>query len=291
MNVSSLVTETFITETWLRQSFGLVHGSEIALPNGSKLTPSASQLLSERQIRITYSADKDRTSATQDKQGGVTKEVTQAATNDTEQRVNPLTGGNKQPLNNCAVCNSHVEQKTELLTLLDDKQLVPKTHPRIGLRGKLDTLIAHTIVVQTQFEPKQKCPLLHQSLADLRSYMGNVLRSEVTEEPLLPISMGEMDAETLHAVSHQPLKYLGQDHIVPQLCHGENVALLNVLRAVVREAELAAIRAFVSDSYQLTRSDIVQGLNRLSSALYVLMLMTLVSEATASQSVDRVELL
>tara|TARA_R110000868_G_scaffold411749_1_gene708668 strand:+ start:18355 stop:19197 length:843 start_codon:yes stop_codon:yes gene_type:complete len=280
MNMPSFITETFITETWLRQAFGLEHGSEVALPNGCKFTPSASQLLSERQIRIKYTVAEGRISAKQE-----------GATDITGQRVNPLTGGNKQPLNNCALCNSHVEKKTELLTLLDDKQLVLKTHPRIGLRGKLDTLIAHTIVVQTQFEPEKKHPLLHQSLAELRSYMGKVLRSEVTEEPLLPISMGEMDAEILHAVSHQPLKYLGHDHIVPELSHGKNVALLNVLRAVVRETELEAIRAFVTDSYLLTRDDIVQGLNRLSSALYVLMLMTVVSESTSSKPIDRVRVL
>lgn len=271
---------SFITETWLRQGFDLAHGSEVVLPNGCKFTPSASQLLSERQIRIKYTVDEGHISAKQEK-----------ATAVNVQRVNPLTGGNKQPLNNCVLCNSHVEKKTELLTLLDDKQLVPKTHPRIALRGKLDTLIAHTIVVQTQFEPENKYPLLHQSLAELRSYMGKVLRSEVTEEPLLSISMGEMDAEILHAVSHQPLKYLGHDHIVPELSHGANVALLNVLRAVARETELEAIRAFVNDGYLLTRSDIVQGLNRLSSAFYVLMLMTVVSESNTSKSNDRVQLL
>ncbi|GAA4082134.1 ethanolamine utilization cob(I)yrinic acid a,c-diamide adenosyltransferase EutT [Zhongshania borealis] len=273
---------SFITETWLRQTFGLAHGSEVALPNGCKFTPSASQLLSERKIRIQYTTDENRVFAEQE----AAEEIDAAVL-----RVNPLTGGNRRPLNNCVLCNNHVEQKTELLTLLDDKQLVPKTHPRIGLRGKLDTLIAHTIVVQTQFEPEKKHPLLHQSLADLRSYMGKVLRSEVTEEPLLPISMGEMDAETLHAVSHQPLKYLGHDHLVPELSHGKNVALINLLRAVVREAELDAVRTFVNDSYLLTRGDIVQGLNRLSSALYVLMLMTFVSESTTSKSKDKVRLL
>jgi ethanolamine utilization cobalamin adenosyltransferase len=117
--------------------------------------------------------------------------------------------------------------------------------------------------------------------------MGSILRCEVSGEPLLPISMGEMDDETLHAVSHQPLKYLGHDHIVPEAGHGENVAQLNLLRALAREAELEAVRAFVTDSYQLSRGDIVHGLNRLSSALYVLLLMTLVSEADTGKPVER----
>ncbi len=257
----------FITETELRQDFGLAHGSEVHLPGGSRLTPSAAQLLAERKIRIKYI----------DPEGRVfIKE------NDTEesagQRVHPLTGGNRRPANTCALCHSHVTKKTELLTLLDDEQLVPKTHPRISLRGKLDTLIAQAIVIQTQFDASGS-PLLSRSLADLRSYMGNILRCEVTGDELLPISMGEMDDPTLHAVSHEPLKYLGHDHIVPEVGHGSKVALLNLLRALVREAELEAARAFSTDTYEVSRSDILQGLNRLSSALYVLMIMTLVSEA------------
>ncbi len=268
----------FITETWLRQEFGLAHGSEVHLPNGCKLTPSASQLLAERQIRIKYIDDEGRVFINEQQQDDADAPARQ---------VHPLTGGNQRPGNSCALCNSHVEKKTELLTLLDDQQLVPKTHPRIRLRGKLDTLIAHTIIVQTQFEEVIKCALLRKSLADLRSFMGNVLRCEVTGEALLPISMGEMDDPTLHTVSHQPLKYLGHDHIVPEVKHGATVASLNLLRALVREAELEAAQAFVTEGYKLTRIDIVQGLNRLSSALYVLMLMTLVSESNAGKPNDR----
>ncbi|MCL1485591.1 MAG: hypothetical protein MH208_15505 [Marinobacter sp.] len=73
----------------------------------------------------------------------------------------------------CATALSNT--KTELLTLLDNEQLVPKTHPRIALRGKLDTLISQTVWVQTQFAPSfEKYPMLPHALADLRSFMGNL---------------------------------------------------------------------------------------------------------------------
>lgn len=260
---------TFITESWLRQEFGLAHGSEIHLPYNAKLTPSASQLLNERKIRIKYI----------DEDGQVYIEEEPIKNEPHLTSVHPLTGGNQRPENQCAVCSSEVAQKTELLTLLDDKLLVPKTHPRISFRGKLDTLIAQTIVVQTQFDPVKKYPLLHKLLADLRSYMGNILRCEVTGLVLSTLNMGDLDEDTIHSMSHQPLKYLGHDHIVPEQGHGNNVALLNLLRALVREAELESIKAFITNTFELTRLDIVQGLNRLSSALYVLMLLTVLSES------------
>lgn len=273
---------SFITETWLRQEFGLAHGSEIHLPAHSRLTPSAAQLLAERKIRTRYTDEEGRVYLAEDPKGE------QAQTQKNTTRVHPLTSANTRPESNCAVCSSHVDEKTELLTLLDDKVLVPKTHPRIRLRGKLDTLIAQTVVVQTQFDMVKKYPLLHKLLADLRSYIGNVLRCEVTGEPLLPLSMGELDDKAIHSISHQPLKYLGHDHVLPEQGHGANVALLNLLRALAREVELEACNAFVTDTFELAREDIVQGLNRLSSAFYVLMLITLVSESGSTFSMEKV---
>ncbi|MCL1485590.1 MAG: hypothetical protein MH208_15500 [Marinobacter sp.] len=58
------------------------------------------------------------------------------------------------------------------------------------------------------------------------------MRCEVTGDELTEISMAELDDDTIHRISHQPLKYLGHDHIVPELKHGANVSLLNVLRAL-----------------------------------------------------------
>tara|TARA_R110002096_G_scaffold77358_5_gene182262 strand:+ start:1820 stop:2644 length:825 start_codon:yes stop_codon:yes gene_type:complete len=264
---------SWITETSLRAEHGLAHGSEVHLPEGARLTPSASQLLAERKIRIKYIGDDGRVFLPDEADAGASQKAS----------VHPLTSANARPGNRCAVCHSQVEKKTELLTLLDSEQLVPKTHPRIALRGKLDTLISQTVWVQTQFAVSfEKYPLLRHSLADLRSFMGNLLRSEVTGEVQAEISMGDLNDETIHRISHHPLKYLGHDHIVPELSHGPNISLLNVLRAMVREAEVEACKAFQTDSFNLTRPDIVQGLNRLSSALYVLMLMVLVVETTGS---------
>ncbi|PID44904.1 MAG: ethanolamine utilization cob(I)yrinic acid a,c-diamide adenosyltransferase EutT [Proteobacteria bacterium] len=264
----------FITETQLRHEFNLVHGGEVRLPVGSKLTPSAAQLLSERKIRIKTIDSQGRVFVSDDdsKEGS-------------GHRVNPLTGSNERPANICSLCHSHVDKKTELMTLLDNTNLVPKTHPRISLRGKLDTLIAQCVVAQTEFD-ESNFPVLKKSLADLRSYLGHILRCEVTGDELPPISMGEMDADTIHAVSHKPLKYLGHDHLLPEVTHGKRVALLNLLRALAREAELEAARVFENVDFELSRGDILEGLNRLSSAFYILMIMTLMAEKGDTRLTD-----
>jgi ethanolamine utilization cobalamin adenosyltransferase len=132
-------------------------------------------------------------------------------------------------------------------------------------------------VLQHQLPAVQEFPVVAGYFADLRSFMGRVLRSEVTGEALGDLAMGDMDADTLHKISHNPLKYLQHDHIVPAAEHGLDVALLNRLRAEVREVELLAAEIYLDVSLQLSRTDIVAGLNRLSSAIYVLMMLILVA--------------
>lgn len=77
----------------------------------------------------------------------------------------------------------------------------------------------------------------------------------------------------LHRLSHQPLRYLGHDHLVPEARHGRDVALLNLLRGKVREAEVTAAQVFITPQFAVRRADIMQALNRLSSAVYVMMIL------------------
>lgn len=82
-----------------------------------------------------------------------------------------------------------------------------------------------------------------------------------------------MNAEAIHLVSHDPMKYLSQGRIVPDVALGPNVTLLNWLRAQAREVEAAYVRA------GMEREDILASLNRLSSAIYVLMPLAVVAES------------
>lgn len=159
------------------------------------------------------------------------------------------------------------------LTWLDASTRVPKNHPSLVMRGRLDTLLAHIVLVQTQFDPKDEKPVyLKQCLRELHAWILLTLRGEITGEAVCPGGMGGMNVETLHLVSCEPAKYFGLEHFAADASMGGNVALLNWLRASVREAEVAAV--FCSGN-----TDVICSLNRLSSAVYVLMHLTVAVES------------
>ena len=267
------MSKEVITEEMLRQRFGLGRGSEIHLPMGCTLTPEARALIHERQIRIRFI----------DAQGRLF-----ASPEEAEPR-HPLTGKSqaeekaRPSLRKTGVASEH-------LTHLDAHTLVAKSHPRILLRGKLDTLIALTVLAEHDFDREQHYPWLHAYLADIRSAAGRLLRDEVTGEDSAAVSLGNVDAEMLHAISHNPLRYLGHDHIVPAREHGRNVALLNLLRAQAREVEVEVVRAFTTPEQRITRPALLTAANRLSSALYVLMLLTLLAQKGEKSTLESLAL-
>ncbi len=251
----------FLTEDDLRVRFGLGRGGEIRLSPGERLTPAAWMLVRERRIRVLHVDAHGRVALADE--SGAGKRVAVLRT-DAAGRFGKR----------CSQCGSTVQDKPEGLTHLDGETLVPKTHPRILLRGRLDSAIAALILAQTQYDPQNRLPQeLKSWLADLRSWLGAILRSEVTGEPVSDLGMGDFTFAAIHAMSHNPDKLLGHDHLVPEAAHGPNVALLNFARAQTREVELAA-----ASLEHPPRPDIVRALNRLSSALYVLMLCTRLAE-------------
>jgi ethanolamine utilization cobalamin adenosyltransferase len=243
-----------ITEIWLKEHFGLGRGTEIRLPAGARLTPAAEGLLEERRISVKFIDEAGR--------------IFLGETSGEQKKVDPLTGGGRrQP----------PDKKPDAPTRRDALDPASKNDPRLKLRGKLDSAIAQAVLIQTEFIPLENTmPALW--LGDIRSALGNALKAEVTGERMPPVAMGDMDEETIHAVSHNPLRYLGHEHILPSVEHGPRVARLNLLRAQIREAELYAADVFITRDFTVTRPDIMKGLNRLSSAVYVLMLITCLAE-------------
>ncbi|VTM57956.1 cob(I)yrinic acid a,c-diamide adenosyltransferase [Klebsiella pneumoniae] len=57
-------------------------------------------------------------------------------------------------------------------------------------------------------------------LTDIRSRLGNIMRADALEEPLAAQSIAGFSEAQLHRLSHQPLRYLGHDHLVPEARHG-----------------------------------------------------------------------
>ena len=65
-------------------------------------------------------------------------------------------------------------------------------------------------------------------------------------------------------------------------------ALLNLLRCKIRETETVAAQVFITRSFEVLRPDLLQALNRLSSTVYVMMILSVAKHPlTVSQIQQR----
>lgn len=157
-------------------------------------------------------------------------------------------------------------EKPERMTHLAGNRLVPKTHPRIAFRGKLDTLQGEMILAQVEAGEADR-PELIRDLDELLCLARDVLAAEVTGKPLKPFVLFGCDADEIRRLSHHVDEAFGIPHPVPCCSMGRLAARLNLLRAQSREAELAAEAAFEDGN----RADILLAMNRMSSAIYILL--------------------
>ncbi len=159
-----------------------------------------------------------------------------------------------------------LEEKPEHMTHLNAEVLVPKTHPRIRFRGKMDTLEAELLLCQ---QTKTK---LEKPVGEVLALARQILRCDVLEEPLRQETLCGLTEQEQRRHSHFPQEYYGQSHFMPSVEDGEGVLRLNRARCAAREAELAGVEAFSDRAGNPTRPDILRALNRMSSMLYILMI-------------------
>lgn len=159
-------------------------------------------------------------------------------------------------------------EKPEHMTHLKGNILVPKDHPRIAFRGMIDALEAETLLTQ---RAAADYPKLVAELEEVLSFVRNFIRCDVLDEPLRELNLCDYNAAQLREYSHYPDKHLGQPHFLPS--HTDSPALLavNRLRTLVRQTELSAYAAFQDADGAVTRGDIILGLNRLSSLMWIMM--------------------
>lgn len=182
------------------------------------------------------------------------------------ERIEILPGSQARPERYRLLSGGYAEEKPEHMTHLNGDVLVPKTHPRIRFRGKMDTLEAELIL----------CQLVPGSpegaLGEILDLSRIILRCDVLEEPLRQDTLCGLTQDEQRGRSHMPQDYYGQPHFMPQASDGSVIAGLNRARCFAREAELAAVEAFSDREGNLLREDIPKALNRMSSMLYLLMI-------------------
>ncbi|NYE58485.1 hypothetical protein [Carboxydothermus ferrireducens] len=242
-----------ITEIELRDEFKKRPMEVFEVPENTKLTPAALQFLNERKIKIIWPEEKEKGIANNkipEKAGDVVSQIS-------KNEYVVLETGEK------------LDYKPESMTHLRGRYLVPKNHPRIKFRGKLDSFESLLIYV---IEEAKNCgyKALVNDLWQLLDYAKKIMKAEVQELPLEELDFNGMTEAEIRARSHNPRKYYHIDHLIPSPGQGRMMALLNLLRTNCRELELAAVDAFLNQND--FREDILQSLNRMSSLIYVIML-------------------
>ena len=214
----------------------------VVVRQGEVLTPGARDYLQEHRIQVVYP------------QGRETGE-----------------GGHAAPAKYRTLFGAALNEKPEHMTHLKENILVFKDHPRIAFRGWIDLLEAQTLLAQRE-AAQGGWPRLAEELGQVLEFVRRYIRFDVLGEKLENLTLCGMDAGQLREYSHYPEKHFGQGHFLP--AHTDSPALLavNKLRCVVRQTELAAYAAFRDADGNVTRGDMILGLNRLSSLMWIMMI-------------------
>lgn len=168
--------------------------------------------------------------------------------------------------------------KPEQMTHLQGNELVIKDHPRIVFRGRLDSLQSELVLAQSMIAERSGNQRLLSDLQELLDMLREIMRCDVLDEQLHVAGLLGLDFSQLRERSHDPKRFYGVEPMtLPEYAMGTEYALLNRLRTQVREAELSAVSAY-HESEGFSREDIILALNRLSSAVHIIMCRYLAGE-------------
>jgi len=225
----------------------------ITLPRGSVITPAARDFLRAKRIEVQIEGE------------GVldlARNTYQTSKQTTTNVKVEARGENSAPKD----CRA---QKPEHMTHLRGNQLINKTDPIIAYRGQLDLFQCELVEAQLYFQQNGEVELVNQ-LDEIADFTRHLMQSEVKNEPFVFNGLLGYGVQELRERSHDPKRYYGVGHSRMTYQFGPMVSKLHYLRSRSREVELYANRAFALKDGSCERTDIVQALNRLSSALYIL---------------------
>lgn len=213
----------------------------ITVNENQLFTPSAIEILNDKNIRIVKSE----------------KNAQDKNTADEKQIFETIFGGT-------------LLNKPEHMTHLKGNILVFKDHPVIKYRGVLDNLESEIITAQIRIDNLGYKTLV-SDLEEVILLVRKLIRVQITGETIDNFEIMKLDSDMIREHSHHTTKYYGISHFLPSYKQGEIPALLNRLRTITRKAELAAYDAFKDEYKNSERNDIIKVLNRLSSVFWIMM--------------------
>ena len=254
-----------ITEDFLRLELRNNQPEVYYIPEGKILTPAAREYLQQRKIKVAVGPQPQETAAPAAPPAQAVPQVVMSAPEPPKPKYVDYETG------------AFYMEKPEHMTQLVGNMLVPKDHPRILFRGKLDSLQSLVILAQVQIAEGGNQKLV-DDLGNILSILREMMRCEVLDEEFHNETIIGLTHAELRERSHNPQKFFGVKYmLLADYTMGKDYALLNQLRSSVRETEVAAAGAFrVANKY--TRQDIIEELNRLSSAIHIMMCMYLAGQ-------------
>lgn len=245
----SLITENEIKR--IIKDGKYIQNDVIKLPKNAMLTPSAQSVISENKIVIKFIEDEVENSETN---------VFKNASNMSAEKLGRFKSEN----------GWYIDKKHEHMTQLYGNVLVYKDHKRIKLRGEVDLFMNEIMKVQIR-AVELNLKTLISDLSEVFSYVGELSRCEVLNEPMKIDTILGLKMNEIREVSHHPKKYFDRDHLFNITYEtGEVPVLISVLRAMARRVEIVCYEAFKNEDGSAARDDLVQGYNRLSSVLYII---------------------
>lgn len=243
-----------ITEFELRANWHKSKAKVITVPAGSIITPTARDFLRAKGITVQIEGN-----GVMDFNKNTYSSVSASPPKD-EARTQTVTAGSSLP---------EPGTKPEYMSHLRGKDLILKTHPVIALRGQNDLFQCAVVENQLYFKACGELELV-ENLEEILGFMRALMVAEVKDEPFVFERLLGLSPTELREQSHDPQKYFGLKYGYIQQEDGQLVARLHTLRSQSRVVELCACRAFIKEDGTCLREDIIQALNRLSSALFIL---------------------
>ena len=256
-----------VTEYELRANWHKTKEKNIILPPGSVITPSARDFIRSKGIDVQIEGngllDLNKITFSNSHQTKLKHKPYEEKLDLRQKRQSQNKNQNQNQNQRLAGV------KPEHMTHLHQGALVTKIHPVIAYRGQLDLFQCELVEAQMVFEQVGEEALILK-LEEIAVFARALMVQEVKESPFQWTTLIGLTPEELRERSHHPEKYFGIEHTPLSYTHGLVVAKLQHLRAKSREVELYANRAFTNEVGECTRTDLIQPLNRLSSAFYIL---------------------
>lgn len=253
-----------VTEADLRDQLRRpVMGAQVTVPTGARLSPSAADFVKQWAL-VMVDPDTEahaRPEATGGELGEHHRDWDKAS-------VFPVNLAGELP--SCLVCGTPLKKKPSELTQLDAHHFVLKTHPRIKLRGEVDSLHALVLLIQRMARQEGDAMLAHD-LGTIAAYCRELTSAEYNARPVAQLELNDWDAERIYQATHDPLGTLGIDHLTIDENEPELQHWLNMARTRSREIEITAMETFGTPAPDWAAT-ICHAFNRLSSTFYFLQL-------------------